>query len=454
MNRKQITNAFILLAVVIAASAGSWYAGARIQSPAEAAARTAPPAPSPILVPIEQRVLTADVVTRGAARFGLPQLLSLAPSGLKSAPGVITNLPPRAAQLAEGDSLLVASGRPVFLLQGEIPVYRDLTPGINGEDVLQLERGLARLGFDPGPVDGLFDEQTEAAVGAWYTQSGFAPFGPTADQLAQIREMEDALAQAVNEKLAAEDTVAAAPLAVAAARAQAIGEPAAVAEYAIQAALNEQAAAERAAERLSTHAERLTTDLESLRAQTGTQIPADELLFVSALPVRVETNEAAIGDEAVGPVVLVTNNQLAIDSSLPLEEAQLVKPGMAVVIDEPDLGIEATGVVSLIADIPGTEGVDGFHIYFEVLVDETPLTLDGFSLRLTIPVESTGGAVRVVPLSALSLAPDGSTRVQVQRDSGLEYITVTPGLSADGFVEITPVDGEIAAGQLVVIGFE
>ena len=97
MNRKQITTAFILLAVVIAASAGSWLAGSRIQSPAEAAARTAPPAPSPILVPIEERVLTADVVTRGTARFGLPQSLSLAPSPLKGEIGVITT-PASAAQ--------------------------------------------------------------------------------------------------------------------------------------------------------------------------------------------------------------------------------------------------------------------------------------------------------------------------------------------------------------------
>ncbi|MBT3389256.1 MAG: hypothetical protein HN413_02495 [Chloroflexi bacterium] len=454
MNRKQITTAFILLAVVIAASAGSWLAGSRIQSPAEAAARTAPPAPSPILVPIEERVLTADVVTRGTARFGLPQSLSLAPSPLKGEIGVITTLPTRAAQLSEGDLLLTASGRPVFILQGETPIYRDLTPGINGEDVLQLESGLARLGFDPGPVDGLFDEQTGLAVGVWYSQSGFTPFGPTAEQLAQIRELEDALAAATNEKLTAEEIAAAAPLAVEAARAQAVGEPATVAAYIIQTALDEQAAAEREAQRLGKTAARLAADLESAQAQTGLQVPADELIFVSALPVRVEANEAAIGDEAVGPMVLVTNNQLAIDSSLPLEEAPLVKPGMEVAIDEPDLGIAATGLVERVANIPGTEGVDGFHVYFEVIVDETPLTLDGFSLRLTIPVESTGGAVIVVPLSALSLAPDGSSRVQVQVNGALEYITVTPGLSADGFVEITPVDGEIQPGQLVVIGFE
>src|ERR1044071_2132361 len=41
--------AVVLLAVV------SWVVGSKIQSPAEAAARTAPPTPSPILVPVEER---------------------------------------------------------------------------------------------------------------------------------------------------------------------------------------------------------------------------------------------------------------------------------------------------------------------------------------------------------------------------------------------------------------
>jgi peptidoglycan hydrolase-like protein with peptidoglycan-binding domain len=498
MSRKRVITLGVVLAFVILVAAASWLAGSNIMTPAEAAARTAPPTPSPILVQVEERVLTSDIVTRGTARYGLPQSISIVPSALKPSAGIVTTLPLRNTQLNEGDVMLTASGRPLFVFQGEIPAYRDLVPGISGEDVRQLEEGLKRLGFDPGPIDGAYDEQTSAAVADWYSSAGWEPFGPTSDQTATIRSLEQELAAANNNKWAAYDAVASAKLAVRAARDSAesankaasadVGiktrardsvwaDPDATAEdranaaadlaaaeanetatrsageAAIQAAIDAQKAAEREAGLLADLAARIAADLEIARSKTGVQLPVDEIVYIPDLPVRVEQVNAVVGDAASGPVVAVTNNQLAIDSSLALDEASLVKPGMPVAIDEPDLGIKATGVVARVADTPGTFGVDGFHIYFEVMVDETPVALEGFSLRLTIPVQSTGGAVVVVPVSALSLAADGTSRMQVDNNGSLEFIVVEPGLSADGFVEVTAVDGTLAPGQLVVIGF-
>ncbi len=60
----------------------------------------------------------------------------------------------------------------------------------------------------------------------------------------------------------------------------------------------------------------------------------------------------------------------------------------------------------------------------------------------------------VVPISALFLAADGTSRVQVEKDGKLEFLEVKPGLSADGFVEVQPVDGSLSAGQLVLVGYE
>ncbi len=470
----------MVLVVVVIFAAASWIAGSSIQSPAEAAARTAPPAPAPILVPVEERVLSSDVVTRGTARFGLPLTIALSPSPLKSIPGVITTLPSRNAQVNEGDVLLTASGRPVFVLQGELPIYRDFVPGLFGDDVLQLECALKRMGFDPGPVDGRYDAETETAVTSWYTSAGQQAFGATTDQLENIRALEQEVAQALNNQAAADDAVTAAPLAVAAARAEAeaanISAAADLAgaisstdreaaqaavtaaqlggEVSIQTAVAEQRVAERTAQLAADLVAQISADLEAEQYAAGVKIPIDEIVFLPVLPVRVENLVVDVGDEASGPILAVTNNQLAIDSSLPLNEALLVKPGMAVYIDEPDLGIEATGVVERVADIPGTDGVDGFHIYFETLVDDTAVSLEGYSLRLTIAVQSTEGVVTAVPISALSLAADGTTRIQVENDGALEFVVVNPGLSANGFVEVIPVEGALKPGQLVVIGFE
>src|SRR3712207_8807419 len=103
-----------VLALAAVSAAGGWVAASRIESPAEAAARTAAPTPSPILVPVEERILSSSIVTRGTARFGSPQPVSTAPSALKaSAPGLLTTLPARDVQLEEGDVMFTASGRPV-----------------------------------------------------------------------------------------------------------------------------------------------------------------------------------------------------------------------------------------------------------------------------------------------------------------------------------------------------
>ena len=566
-----------VLAAVAAAAGLAWVVGSRIESPADAAARTAAPAPSPILVPVEKRVLGSSVVTRGTVRFGLPEPISIAPSTLKPAAGLIATLPLRGVQVPEGGALLTASGRPVFVLRGNLPAYRDLVPGIRGDDVRQLKEALTRLGYDPGTVDGYYSQQTAAAVARWYRAKGWEPFGPTREQLALIRTLERDAGDANKVAQAAATAAAAAAPAVDAARAAAehsartaaaevaarmaelhsleagrdtdlslaLRNERAKADHANAAAESDLAAqiadeafisldprqpetarmaakaklelaratahktrlegltavqaAERAAAqvggkielaksavtsaqlaersvrlegekqvRAATDAQKLAeydarlagerarqlaADLNLAQDKLGVQLPVDELVFLRTLPVRVEEVKAIVGAPATGPVLSVTDNLLSIDSSLTLDSAPLVKPGMKVAIDEQALGVKATGTVQTVAGTPGTRGVDGFHIYFEVRVDATPVKLDGFSVRLTIPIKSTDGAVTAVPMSALSLAADGSSRVQVHEEGELKYVTVKPGLSADGFVEVTPINGKLEVGQLVVVGY-
>jgi peptidoglycan hydrolase-like protein with peptidoglycan-binding domain len=82
------------------------------------------------------------------------------------AAGVLTRLPDPGSVIGRGHSLYDVNDKPAaFLLYGDLPAWRDFTPGMtDGADVLQLERNLRALGYDPGTVDEDWDYNTTAAV--------------------------------------------------------------------------------------------------------------------------------------------------------------------------------------------------------------------------------------------------------------------------------------------------
>jgi putative peptidoglycan binding protein len=204
---------------------------------------------------------------------------------------------------------------------------------------------------------------------------------------------------------------------------------------------------------LRSEARSTAADVRRLARKIGIQVPADEVLFFPTLPLRIDSVRSRRGDAIVGRVMTVSNSRLAIDSSLSLNDAKLVHNGAQVAIEEPDLGVRTTGKVTFVGDRPGTHQVDPGRIYLEVTPKTAPSQLVGTSVKLTISVKSTGKQVLVVPLTALSVGADGTARVQVQRPNGSsDYVTVNPGLAAKGLVEVTPVSGSLAPGNLVVVG--
>ncbi len=190
------------MAGVVALTGGAWYAGSRLRSPAEAAATANPPVASRITAPVESRVLESTVISRGTVRYGDPREVVLASSSIKNGatalpPALIVSVPAvKGTVLAEGDKALEVGGRPVLILKGANPAYRDLRPGDTGLDVVQLEEALARLGFEPGPADGTYDDATARSVEAWYRKTGYEPYGPTESQRTAINAARDAVGRA------------------------------------------------------------------------------------------------------------------------------------------------------------------------------------------------------------------------------------------------------------------
>jgi Putative peptidoglycan binding domain len=198
---------------------------------------------------------------------------------------------------------------------------------------------------------------------------------------------------------------------------------------------------------------RTRAEVARLAREARIQVPANEILFFPSLPVRVDVVKAKRGSAVSGTVMNVTSSRLVVESQLDVGGAKLVRPGDPVRIEDQDLGIKAPGRVIVVADTPGTNRVDPSKFYFAVKPAGLVRAIVGSSVKLTISVKSTTGAVMAVPAPALSVGGDGDTRVQVLRRGRIELVKVVPGLAAEGFVEVRRVSsGHLARGDLVVVG--
>jgi hypothetical protein len=199
---------------------------------------------------------------------------------------------------------------------------------------------------------------------------------------------------------------------------------------------------------------RAQKELSRLALGIDVQVPADEILFVPSTPALVDQVTAKRGTPAAGDLMTITNTRLVVDAALSVEDGILVKVGKPVTISAPDQQINITGRVTFVAKQSGTNGVDPGKRYVEITPNKAPTSLQNSSVALKIAVESSKGAVLTVPFSAVSSVADGTERVQVALGGGrTKFVTVTTGLSAQGFYEIAPVRaGELKVGDRVIIG--
>ncbi len=165
-----------VIAIAVAFGAGGYFLGQQLESPEDARAEVEAPEPSKIAVPVEAVALSNDVVVRGDAQFeGALDLELDASLGDGSSRVVTGRVPDIDTVVEEGDVLIEVSERPVFVLEGALPAFREFKPGTEGDDVLQLEESLARLGFLQVPPDSLYGAATEEAISAMYEAVGYEP---------------------------------------------------------------------------------------------------------------------------------------------------------------------------------------------------------------------------------------------------------------------------------------
>lgn len=491
----------LALLLLIGAAGGGWYAASRTRTPAELAAEAEPPEASLITAPVELLEISTSLLIRGDVRFDEPETILSTGTALEGVSPVVTMVPDPGTEFSEGQVLYEVSGRPTFVFQGELPLFRDLRPGDEGLDVEQFQQALLRAGFDPGPIDGLYGIQTRQAVDALYVANGYEPIGPSEIELdlesnaidvvsqaqdtynAANKQRQAALAaqsnleSAVAALVAAEDAldIANARLETATAGTHPdTGAPPTDAELAqladdvaVAIAVFDAAVSTRDETQLEVDVlgpprdisqewsalSRARADLADLRATMGTVVPTTEVIFVGVLPIRVDSVDVARGDSGAGQIMSVSGSRLAIDTAVGIDEADSVEVGAIVEIEQSRLGIMATGTVSWKADRPGTDGADVDEYAMEVVPDEVIPELSGTNVKISIPIRSTGGEVLAVPLSALSATAGGEAIVTVVSEDGTtRSVVVEAGLSSSGLVEIIPIDGDVNEGDQVVVG--
>lgn len=500
-----------LVVVIVVLGAVAWVAGTRVRSTNEAAADAEPPAASWITSKVERRVLSATVVGRGDVVPRVATRIAVPASVVSGA--VVTAIDVTVGdEVDEGDRVVEVSGRPVFVLQGDVPVYRTLGPVLSGADVAALQAAMVRRGCPADQDAGVYGAATKLCVAAMYLDAGYdwVPTSPTeaSDVGAARLALDDAQAAldsamqvltaaqqgpAESTVLATENALDQARRALADAQAAA-NAPAAPGDGGGDQSAASRVTAAREAVRLaqvqldellappdvsaeylavgqaSAARDRAQAALEQLEAATGPTVPQGEVVFVPSVPARVESVAAVVGpvgqpdpnqpggapaSSGDGGLLVLSSGGLEVHGQVPATDVGLLREGMEVELLDELSGASLTARLAHLATEPTSSGsgVQGHAVVVEE-VDEIPATWSGRNVRVTFTAAATDGEVLVVPLAAVSAGADGQARVHVLGSTGEPVeVSVEAGLSADGFVEVRPVDPyALDAGDDVVVG--
>ncbi|KMO98617.1 peptidoglycan binding domain 1 [Streptomyces roseus] len=152
------------LAVVLGVSGGGYAVTAAQPRPDSGAAREGRADGLPqATAPVTRGDLSSGLTVEGT--LGYAQERKLAAAG----PGVLTWAAGAGTAVERDGRLYEVNGKPVRLMYGSTPVYRQMKTGDKGEDVKQLKRNLQALGYGTGldPEDGTFTAGTATAVKRW-----------------------------------------------------------------------------------------------------------------------------------------------------------------------------------------------------------------------------------------------------------------------------------------------
>jgi peptidoglycan hydrolase-like protein with peptidoglycan-binding domain len=165
-----------------------------IISPTQQKMQTAPAKPTLITAQVGLKKIENTIITRGVVKptesyyIGYGQLLKTGATDKSGGNEILTSVFVHVGdELSAGSVLADVNERPVMIMQGDLTMYRDIQPGVEGGDVKQLQQNLKNLGFYRGAISGVYDSATWGAVEQFYKSKGYktreVDVPPTPEQL-------------------------------------------------------------------------------------------------------------------------------------------------------------------------------------------------------------------------------------------------------------------------------
>lgn len=445
-----------IVALTIAAIAAIVVASSSGVSTEQAIANANPPPAGPTTATVERRPLVEAISVRGVIAAPNTVEVRVPQTAGDDATSVLTALPV-AAGASIGPRTVVAevSGRPVIVLKGDRPFYRDLRFDDKGADVTSLQVALG------APPSGTFDAKTQAALEDLYTSVGYTvpagrpsetTEGSAASQTAgdTLVHLRDALEDAQIEGQSAID--AASADADAARRLQASGEGTSADVDKADEALDEATEArDRSVARAKRDLDAATRQVERQALVEGAFLARGEIVVSPSEPLTVVSLPLGVGAEPeAGDVIAVLGDSTleGVAYVSPLDAKDL-DPGMPASLTGVELGGELPAtIIDVVRETPSGGGEEegspevpvGAQATPELpmqvrfaLLEPAPAHLLGVGVLMTIEVRSTESTVLAVPLVALQQV--GGEDVVVTVDDHKRWVVET-GMAAEGWIEL------------------
>ncbi len=364
-----------------------------IESPHDVAAQSAAPPATTLIAVARWQVLREAITVQGIVRSSrMIKVTARAPyatvtlTQMRVKPGDRVRL---------GQVIAQIDGRPVMLLRGRLPAYRNLHVGDHGPDVAQLQRALQGLGYADFDSPGYFGQSTALALLMFYRHIGY-------DAPVYHRRLRRATPQA---------------------------------GPAVSGIANRPAATE---------------------LIPSAYLPRNEVVFIPAKSALVASVAARVGDLVRNSVVLTlaTGNPY-VSGVLSQHQAARARRGMSAQIVAASPRLAVRGMVARIGTLPTRDGPPAGG--YRVLVRPRralPQRMIGARVRLTLIAPVTSAPVLIVPVAAILGAGHGRAAHVVKLTAGHRVrVAVFTGPTADGLVAVQSVRrGELRPGDRVLIG--